>query len=308
MTHLFEKLLLALAALATLLVTPVQARDQATQPAPAPEQAVTVHASPALWKVADEDTTIYLFGTIHVLPEGIAWFDGKIAAAFGEADTLVTEIVETDAATMQSLIARKALLPADQTLRQLLSDDERAAYEQALGGLRVPAPMFDRFKPWYAAVALSTLPLIQEGFASEHGVEAALEAKAKARQLAHRGLETPEYQLALFDGLPLDVQQIYLAEVVEQLPRIRTELRAMVEAWAQGDAARLARLMNIEQSNPVLVKTLLVDRNKHWAAWIHSRLAEPGTVFLAVGAGHLGGPGSLQEQLAARELAVERLQ
>ncbi len=307
------KTLLRLVALSiAAFAQPVLAQDSAPAPAPAaPSQQVAAQpakAAPALWKVADEDTTIYLFGTIHVLPEGIDWFNGNVATAFAESDTLVTEIVEADDATMQSLVIGKAMLPPDQSLRGLLPKADRAAYEAVLGRYNIPPVVFDRFEPWYAAVALSTLPLMKEGFATENGVETRLDARARARQMPHEGLETPAYQLGLFDGLPMDVQKSYLSEVVEQLPVIKDKLTAMVEAWRTGNAAELASLMNIEQSNPVLVKTLLVDRNKNWAAWIGSRLARPGTVFLAVGAGHLGGPGSVQDQLAVQNIAIERLQ
>ena len=55
--------------------------------AAAQPEAVTVPAAtvapqgPALWKVADEDTTIYLFGTVHALPKDVEWFRGPIAEA-----------------------------------------------------------------------------------------------------------------------------------------------------------------------------------------------------------------------------------
>ena len=291
---------------------PANAEVIATAPPEPTTQTTAVvpaeQATPALWKIADEDTTIYLFGTIHVLPKGIEWFEGKVASAFAESDFLVTEIVEGDEATMEALVIRKAMLPADQSLRELLPESQRGAYEAALATYNIPPLVFDRFEPWYAAVALSTLPLMKEGFATENGVETQLDAKAKARNMAHQGLETPEYQLGLFDGLPMDVQKSYLSEVVEQLPGIKDDLMAMVNAWKSGNAAELAELMNIEESNPVLVKTLLVDRNKAWAAWIGSRMARPGTVFMAVGAGHLGGPGSVQDQLAIQDVTVERLQ
>ena len=320
MIHWFRTLILALSTVAAVLGAPAVARDSARAERQASEAAsqpsagqadsgtAAVPVRPALWKVSDEDTTIYLFGTIHVLPAKVDWFEGKIATAFEQSDVLVTEIVETDNAKMQALVLQKALLPADQSLRALLSDEERAAYEAALGQYSIPAVMLDRFEPWYAAVALSTLPLLKDGFASENGVETTLDARAIARKMPHTALETPEYQLDLFDNLPADVQHAYLAEVIEQLPHLKQELGQMVEAWKRGDPARLAELMNAEESNPVLLKTLLTDRNKAWATWIHARLAQPGTVFLAVGAGHLGGPGSVQEQLGARAIAVERLQ
>ena len=281
-------------------------------PAPLPQvelaQSGAQQVLPALWKVSDEDTTIYLFGTIHVLPEGIDWFDGKVAAAFAKSDMLVTEIVEEDAAKVQALVIEKAMLANGRTLRSLLSKDQKAAYEAALAELHVPPALFDRFEPWYTAVALSTLPLMQAGYASENGVEGGLEKRALERKMPHTALETSEHQLSLFDGLPMDVQQRYLAEVVEQLPTIKAELASMIDAWKSGKAETLAKLMNAEESDPVLVRTLLTDRNKAWAEWIDARMDKPGTVFLAVGAGHLAGPGSLQDQLVEVGFVSERLQ
>jgi len=263
---------------------------------------------PALWKVADEDTTIYVFGTIHILPEGVKWFDGEIADAFAVSEELVTEIVEEEPATMQALVLQKAILPPDQSLRGLLSPEQRLSFEQAVAGFGLPPAMFDRFELWYAAVGLSTMPLMKEGYSPESGVEKILEKKATERGLAHSALETAEYQLSLFDGLPLPVQARYLGEVIDQLPNIKADLTAMVEAWKQGDAETLASLMNAEETDPVLVDTLLINRNKAWADWIDQRLDKPGVVFLAVGAGHLAGEGSLQEQLLEDGIASERLQ
>src|SRR3546814_3595014 len=70
-------------------------------------------ARPALWKLADEDTTIYLFGTVHALPDGVAWFRGPVADALTGSDEVVTEIImdETMPAKMQALVAEKGMLP-----------------------------------------------------------------------------------------------------------------------------------------------------------------------------------------------------
>lgn len=309
MKALLRPITACLVAIATCLFTPATAKDAAAVVAHAPqtlEQTAQVH--PALWKVADEDTTIYLFGTIHVLPQGIDWFHGPIAEAFAGSGLLVTEIAKSDPAVMQGLVTKLATLPKGKTLRDGLSPNNRAEYEQALAKFGVPPVLFDRFKPWYGAVALSTLPLIQQGFTVEHGIEEQLEKRANARSLPHIGLETPEYQLGLFDSLPVDAQERYLIEVVGQLPTIKTQIDAMVDAWKHGNAGELARIMNADESDPMLTKVLLTDRNRKWARWIDKRMNQPGTVFLAVGAGHLAGSGSLQEQLAVLGIASTRLQ
>ncbi len=299
----------SLAALTFCLFTPASALEAASPvmgAAQATEHSVAVR--PALWKVSDEDTTIYLFGTIHVLPKGIDWYHGQVAEAFASSHLLVTEIAKIDPAVMQDLVGKFAVLPKGEKLRDGLSSENRAKYEQALAKYGVPPIVFDRFKPWYGAVALSTLPLVQEGFSVEHGVEQQLEKLATERALPHVGLETPEYQLALFDTLPSEAQERYLIEVLDQLPTIKNQINDMVEAWKSGDAEGLARIMNVDESDPILHKTLLTDRNRNWAQWIGKRMDQPRTVFLAVGAGHLAGAGSLQEQLAHLGIVSARLQ
>ncbi|MCB2078208.1 MAG: TraB/GumN family protein [Novosphingobium sp.] len=263
---------------------------------------------PALWKITDDDTTIWLFGTIHALPPGLTWFDGKVAEAFAESDELITEIAGEEPAEMQGVVLQKAMLGDGKTLRGLMSETERADYEAALTSLGLPLAVFDAFEPWYAAVGLSTLPLMRDGFVREHGVEEALDSRAKELGHAHAGLETSEYQLGLFDELPLDVQKRYLSEVVENLPTLKEDLHKMIAAWKTGDAEGLAALMNAQEDDPVLVETLLVNRNRTWAGWISERMGKPGKVFLAVGAGHLAGAGSVQEQLVARGLTAIRVQ
>jgi uncharacterized protein YbaP (TraB family) len=297
MMQLILRLASLLAAFCLSASVPLRAQNEAPPP-----------VAPALWVVGDSDTTIYLFGTIHALPSGIEWFGGNVAAAFAASDTLVTEVVSRDDAAMQALVFQLAALPEGASLRDHMTAQQRGAFDKALEGLKIPPTMLDRFEPWYAAMALSTLPLMQQGFSPENGVDGALARKAAARKMPQQGLETVEYQLGLFDGLPAEAQQRYLGEVVEQLPAMREQIDAIVAAWKAGDADGLARLMNFAEDDPMFAETMLLGRNRMWAQWLDDRLDRPGTVFVAVGAGHLAGKGSVQEQLAARGIGAARVQ
>jgi uncharacterized protein YbaP (TraB family) len=263
---------------------------------------------PALWKVSDEDTTIYLFGTIHLLPQGKVWLDGPIAQALEKSDELVTEIPETDVGETQGALLRRGILPSGQSLRDMMSEQERAKFEAAMAGFKLPAGAFDRFKPWYAGVVLATLPLARDGYDVSNGVEAALSNRNKALGHPRSGLETLDFQLSLFDTFPLMVQKRYLFEVIDALPTLDGDVKKIIDEWGKGDPAKLAELMNADEDDPAMVATLLTDRNRTWASWIKARLAKPGTVFIAVGAGHLGGKGSVQDQLAAAGIATTRVQ
>lgn len=280
------------------LPTPVAAR---LEPAPA-------RLRPALWLVADDDTRIYLFGTIHALRPGLPWFDGAVAQAFEASDALVTEIADLGGLdTAQALLAQ-ALLPDGESLRARLPAADRAAYEQAVAKAGMPAGALDRFKPWYAAVVLSSLPLLRAGYKLDHGVEVQLASRAETMGKKRDALETAAFQLGLFDSLPAASQLAYLRQVVANVDQIAGQIDGLIAEWSNGDADGLAEHMNVAASDAELVEALLGRRNRSWAEWIDARLDHPGTVFVAVGAGHLAGPGSVQDMLTARGIPSKRVQ
>ena len=264
---------------------------------------------PALWKVADEDTTIYLFGTVHALPADTDWYRGALADALEESGELVTEIDSTPEtiATLQQVIAERAMLQ-EGTLRALMDDEQRAIYEGAMQKLSLPAGSFDRFEPWFAALMLSNTALTSAGISPEAGVEKVLEGTAGA-DIARGALETAEFQMAIFDELPMESQIAFLIDGAQEIDNMAAQLQQMIDEWAVGDADGLAALLNDAfADDPVLADRLLYSRNANWAVWIDDRLDEPGTVFMAVGAGHLAGRNSVQELLAQRGITTLRVQ
>lgn len=283
--------------------TAAPASAEVAAPAPAAPQ------GPALWKVADADTTIYLFGTVHALPDGAEWYRGALADALASADVLVTEVEAgklLEPAAQQAFIA-KAALPAGQTLRAMLDADQRAVLEAALTRLDMPVSALDQVEPWFAAMTLAAIPLIKAGYKMDQGVEMAIEGKLP-RTTPREALETVDGQLTLFDTMPVPMQIAYLMSVARQVDQVAAGMNGMVDAWKRGDADKLAELMNAEIDDPALAERLLYSRNREWAKWVEARLAKPGTVFVAVGAGHLAGQNSVQDYLAKDGVTVSRAQ
>lgn len=279
--------------------------------APAAPTAATVQAQkqvkPALWKVADADTTIYLFGTIHALPKGLTWLDGPVAQALDGSAELVTEIPEVPAAEQQKSVMAIGLLKGE-TLRSLMSDGDRAAYEALLAKLKIPVEAFDQLEPWLAGITLGVMPYALAGYAQDSGAEAVLRKAAVAKGKKLGALETVDYQLGLFDQLPREAQLKFLGEAVRDFDKSFAIIGTMTDEWGAGDPEGLGKLMNENMDDPELAETLLYQRNRNWASWIAKRLDQPGTVFIAVGAGHLAGAQSVQEMLKAQGLAATRIQ
>lgn len=303
----FKTLFATATAPLALLFSPLAFGQAAPATAPAAVQGRP--ADPALWVVKDADTTIYLFGTVHVLKPGLSWFDSAVKTAFDKSDTLVLELVEPDPATMQGLLVKMALAPAgSKPIAEQLPADKRDAYLKAMADIGVPPAAFDALQPWVAGITLSVAGLPKLGYDPNSGAEKVLTAAARDSAKPVIGLETAEQQLGYFAGMPNALQIAFLASAVDDYPKLGAELGKMIDQWAAGDPEALGATMNEGmRDTPELAKILLADRNARWAKWIEARLQKPGTVFLAVGAGHLAGADSVQAFLARDRVKAERI-
>jgi uncharacterized protein YbaP (TraB family) len=299
---------LAWAIPAAAQTTPTEAPAAIDALDPVKVPAVTIKdVDPALWVVKDEDTTVYLFGSVHILKPGLGWFDDGVKAAFDASDQLILELVEPSAAEAQALFGRLAMDQQGKTLRSKMNDSDRAVYETAVGKLGLPVAALDPFDPWAAAVTLTLLAMQKSGFDPNRGVEKQLTAAANAGKKPIAGLETMEFQLGVFDTLPESEQVAFLVETAKQIDDAGTSMDKMVDMWAAPDPEKLGQLMNEGLTSRTLYDALLTKRNANWAKWISARMAKPGVTFMAVGAGHLAGPTSVQNLLPAYGLSATRV-
>ena len=294
-------------ALALVLALPACAK---VVPEAAPKRTAQAanDADPALWVVKDKDTTVYLFGTIHVLKPGLTWFDEAVRTAFDRSGEVVLELVMPDPAAMQTLVMSKGVTTSGPTLTEQLPADKRAAYARAVTDLGLPANAFDRMRPWFAATNLSLIPLTKLGYDPANGPETVIADAAKAAGKPVIGLETAEQQIGYFAGLSQEAQVQFLTSTVDEVPKVGETMATMVRDWADGKPDALARQMNEDlKDSPEVAKALLTDRNARWAEWVKQRMAQPGTVFVAVGAGHLAGTQSVVAMLARGGVKVTRV-
>jgi uncharacterized protein len=287
-----------LLAAACLLRSPAHAQTADLPPVPERTQTIT-DVDPALWVLRDEDTTVYLFGTVHVLRPGLGWFDDNVKAAFEKSDTLVLEMVDPSASEAAAVMADLSIDKSGRTIRQKLGAEDLVAYEAAVAKLGLPHAALDPLDGWAVAVNLYYAGLLQKGYDMTSGVEVQLKAAAAASKKPVVGLETMRFQLSIFDSLPENVQVDYVTTTATSIDEIAPQTDRLVELWATADTDGVATVMNEGFDALKLTEPLLTRRNANWAAWINKRMAKPGTVFMAVGAGHLAGPVSVQHLLTA---------
>ena len=276
---------------------------------PAALQAKATVARPALWKVSDADTTIWLFGTIHLLRPGIDWLRGPVAKAFTHAGELVveTEIPEPPVA-QQAIMATAYDLSGPPLAAKLPAAlNERLDAQMTAYGL--PGSVYARADTWYAAVMLESIAYQKLGLVSEGGVDLRLLADAKKAGKRIVPLEGFQEQLGLFDSLDQAEQIQMLKSTLDEIGDSEKHINILVDSWTHGDEAVLERAINEDMDDLPKVRALLIDqRNDRFAAWIAKRLDTPGAVFVAVGAGHLGGKHNIRALLETKGLKVERVQ
>jgi len=280
--------------------------------------------APAIWKLADADTTIYLFGTIHLLPEGFRWRSAGLDRIVAEVDTLVLESSEEDALAsldayspkMQSVQAGRA--PTSQRLSPAL----RGAWRQ----------MIESSGRDFATVDTMPLPLAMLGLdgggsgggpsRQELGVETVLSAEFAE---SGRPIESIENHGAVMLSLMRMDDAPILAELSAELAGSQGQQRlagqhapiqyapavadwSMEHAWARGEIDPDFDLgLGNGKVGVAFQRVLLARRNEAWSYWLKNRLERPGTILVAVGAGHFEGQRSVHYYLDQRGLEAERI-
>jgi len=268
-------------------------------------------ARPAMWQVSDRDTNIYLFGTVHLLPPGTQWRTPRLEKAAREAGTLVVETIidEKNPRAFAAELARLSVRPGLPPIVDRVRPEKREALRGVIAKAGIPEAALNNMETWAAAFALLQLQFKELGVSGTDGVELTLRQAFTTAGKPVQQLETNAQQLGFFDSLPEVAQRELLEGAIESPAAAKRQFDAMLAAWMNGDVEAIGRTFNAEfQSSPELKEILLKRRNATWAWWLHSRLGQPGTVFVAVGAGHLAGEDSVVELLKKRGLKVKRVQ
>ena len=266
---------------------------------------------PALWQVSDRDTTVYLFGTIHLLPKDYAWRTPKFEKALAGSQSLIVETIidSSNPTALAGEMARLGFRPGLPPIASRVPPAKRAMLEAAIVKTGVPRSAFDRMETWAAAFVLLGTQFKDIGLTGEAGVESVLRTAFTSAGKPVGQLETNAEQLGLFDTLPESAQLSLLEGAIEAPGEMRGEFQKMLAAWGRGDVAQIGATFNEDlASSPELREALLRRRNVNWSRWIQRRMATPGSVLVAVGAGHLAGSDSVIAMLQRDGYRVRRVQ
>lgn len=267
-------------------------------------------ADPALWTAKSPTATIYLFGTVHVLPDGAQWRYPALDKALAASGKLYVEEDDDDPVTMQLLVLQYGM-DLQHPLSGKLDAAARARLDAAAkaAGVAGGSATLDAMRPWLAALTISVAPIVKAGYAPKSGADKQLERAFRAAGKPVGAFETAEQQIRLFADLSPALQLDLLRNALDDYAEGPAQIGKLIGYWQSGNVAAIAENVNggMRRHYPELYQVLLVDRNRAWAKRIKALLEGRGTIFVAVGAGHLAGPDSVLVQLRKLGIATERV-
>ncbi|MFP4364163.1 MAG: TraB/GumN family protein [Spirochaetia bacterium] len=279
-----------------------------TLTAPVVAQQGGQEGNPPLWVVRNADTTVYLFGTIHLMTPNVSWYNGLVRQAFESADILYLEMnqLEISQEEQQQVVQETAFLPEDEELSEILPDSVWNTLRSFLTPVGVPEEALQRWKPWFAGITATAITAQQAGFLPQYGVDIRLARTASASEMEIRSLESLEYQFQLFNSLTREQSIYMLQDTLDMRDEIQGFFEDLRDAWLERDLQTLKELLlDAEDEAPGFYEEVFVQRNIRWADEIETILeTEEAVVFLAVGSGHLLGDDSVVALLEERGYEV----
>lgn len=264
-------------------------------------------ARPALWVIQDADTRIVLLGSVHQLPSDLDWQSGALSREMAAADQLILELAPAELAKAPTLFAATSSNEPVPSLDRRFGQQTAERVRDYARDAGIDEDDAERMESWALALVIGRVIVADVGLSADNGVETRVTTAFASRPTS--GFETAAEQLAMFDTLPAAAQDSMVSSAIANAPEARTRTRRLLTAWARGDTAALAAAAEEAMADtPALIEPVIHARNRAWADALAGLMQRPGAIFVAVGAGHLVGDGSLMEELQSKGFTVRRLQ
>lgn len=269
-----------------------------------------VNADPLpLWEIESDGNRLLIMGSVHFLRSGDYPLPAEIETAYKNAARLVMEIDMDDLDLMQAQAMMTDMgVSKDRTLSQAIGEESYAEAQKLAGPIGIPLNLFDAFEPWFAALSISQVRMIQLGFDPAWGVETQLTQRAQRDGKSISGLETLEEQLGFMDTLDMDTQRLFLLESLREANEVDEEINTVVSAWKSGDTDTLeTMLLDGLAKAPNLYDALLVERNRNWVSKIAELTRSSDDILIVVGAMHLVGDYSVLAMLEEQGIGSRQI-
>jgi uncharacterized protein len=263
----------------------------------------------ALWRIRGEHNTVYLLGSVHILPKTVYPLHPALERAFADSQQVAFE-VDIGRATggrVRQAFSEIGAYPRGDDLSHHVSPLTLQIVKLACAQLGVSYEKAKRFKPSLLAELLTLRYTELAGFREDLGVDIYFYQRAKALNKPIFGLETITDQANVLQQNEKKGEQ-QLLFTIGSLPEYKVALTEMVEAWRNGKVDVLDRFLNQDERNdPEMFYRMFAKRNARWLPQIERLTRENFNCLVIVGAGHLVGSHGLIETLRQRGYRIEQL-
>jgi uncharacterized protein YbaP (TraB family) len=236
--------------------------------------------------------------------------DGKIEEAFERSDVLAVEADINDISQTDILkVMETAFYKGDDSLEKHVSGKTYELVQKEFEGTGMPALLLNKQKPWFLALTLTSLKMIQLGFDPNYGLDIYFLSKASGKKIVE--LESTDYQIRLLSGFSDTQQETFLLHTIKELNSLKKDLSTLEIAWKSGDTDTMETLITKSESGDRVMagiyEKILYERNRSMAARVEDFLKSGEKYFVVVGAGHLSGKQGIIDILRQKGYRAEQL-
>ena len=273
----------------------------------------SVHAVSAsekvfMWKIDSPKATVYILGTVHMMAKEMYPLDSRIESAFKKSDAYALEFNIDDVTKIQmDTMLSDISYRGDDTIRDHISTGTYKALQKKFSEYGLPFENMLKFRPWFLAITIETIEYQKLGLDPRYGIDKYLLQRAEGNKSIIE-LESFDSQMDLFRNMQEKDQELFLMYTLNDIETSAKVMDVLLKAWFEGDANTVEKLMfaPLRENRQLLriYEELFYERNLNMTDKIVKMLAQKGTYFVAVGAGHLVGSRGIIELLTHKGYTV----
>lgn len=269
-----------------------------------------------LWKVSDENSSVWLFGSIHFADSSFYPLPSEIENAFRNSTALAVEMDISDSETQEKTaeeFLKEGMFTDGRTLKDVLPDSLWKTLDSISTTLGMKTENFLPMRPWMAATLIASAAIASTGIQQELGIDMVMLDSAYAQGKEIIALETPEEQvesLSKSEGSEETDGIAYLESTFREYAKLDQMIKEVISAWKRADVVSLQKSLsadqNMNESEKRLNERMFNQRNKKMKKEILNFLENDKQVFVVVGVGHLILENNLLEMLSENGLKIQR--
>ena len=281
--------------------------------------------TPLLYKVTKEgtETTMYLFGSIHLADDRAYPLPEKVMNAYNTSDYLAVEFdmityandYKKQVESLQTLVLTDGTMVTDH-----LSDETYQLMVEYLKENNLYNSMYDYYKPAIHYSLISSVQTELSDLDSDLGIDMYFLEKAHKENKEILEVESATSQYEMLGSLPDELYDFLISSSIIYEESMIKETNDLYEAWLKGDAQYIVELSSSEDTELLddyedyekLVslleeydKALIDDRNVSMTEKATEYFEEGKNVFFVVGLAHIVGEGAIAENLQKLGYSVE---